>query len=764
MTTLEDQGFLTASQVISLEGAMEVSKELYSGIMRRNQLVSHINGHINPGLQTIIDNHETYTDYVVQDYDRNQFPEDLRYFDKNNIRASALYELLLTYIGHDWYEDFEGSVEELEEIREKQIVTRFGKRLDRNILVISKTGNIKTYVDAMGTLGSRAILAAKSVDRCTNLRDDFGSLDHNRNIAYVHETKQHLMPLFRLFKVPFYSDMEELVGDLETDIVQRQYAEDISMKNFVYDFDSDRRTDWREHLEWMVNFLTAHPDMPSTMGGKIGVLMHDLTDEHDLIITFLRQMGVGVENTPFGPEKDWKGEESWEMPTSPDLAFYATGIAISSSKYDEWSARRRKDPNSYLHIENLNIRSTIEEINDPMNKAEWSFSDLKESGLLRYAANPIVSMEEIMEILEWDIEGMLISVAEKLHNLQNPPLLQGGESNAAYQWKAAQEILSCIPLLEIGGLRSLAQYAEGKVNEFLYADLLEAEPWIREEYDRIVEFYGIYGGRIQRALNSIPLITPYTGVVAMNLKSFGSFLKKIYLQREEYKDEIKPSDIKIGDAIRCNIIFSGPNDIRGSITMDSLLGMYSILSEECLSSLNSSIPQMVFSNEHPLKGDPIVVRAPQEDYTSVSAYVLNSLNHRHKETNSFKGIQHYIKVVPKYPSDPSADSTIYIEVQAVSTTDHYNNTVGPESHLEYTLRDKFKMKTSQLDLQTFTEAVSQRVSHYRVSPRNAMYLSARSREELVKRGYCDESDLKRLRKPELAITDQKLLERLIFIG
>lgn len=766
LNALQSQGFLTQAQVLSLEGAIEVSKELYSGIKRRKQFVSHINGHINPGLKTIIDNHEVYTDYLMEDYPSDIPIEELRYFDKNNIRASALYEFLLTYIGHDWYEDFTGTYEELEEIRENQIIKRFGNRIDQNILVISKTGDMNKYREAMDDFGSRLVIGAKSVDRPTNLKDDFSSLDYERNAAYIAETREYLLPLFKKFDVPFYEDIEQLITDLEKDIEQREYAEDIAMKNFVYDFEDHRREDWKEHLEWMIEFLSQNPDMREIMGLKIAILMHDHTDRSQLIHRFLSQMGIDYGEDPFAMEGIAEEYEAPKPPTSPDLAFYATGIAIASSEYDKWSARRRRDPESYSYIEDPNIRARIHEINDRENKAEWNFNQLRESGLLRYIANPVVSMDEILEILEWDIEGMLISVAEKLHNLENPTKLSNGENNAAYQWKIAQELLFYTPLLEIGGLRSLAQHVEGKVNEFLYADILEEEPWIKEEYNRNVEFFEKYGNTIQRVMNSSALITPYTGVVTMNLKSFGSFLKKISLQREEYKGKIDPNKIKIGDAIRCNIIFSGPNDINEEVTMDDLFGMYGILAREFLEGLNKSIPEMTFTNSHPLGNNPIVVRSPEAMYHTISPALLPEMPHEHKSTKAFVGIQNYIMAVPKYTRKSSRDArgdTFYMELQAVSAQEHYDNIFGPESHLEYTLRDKFKMDTSTIDLKALTQGILERVYKYRISPRNAMYLSERSRRELVDRGYCKETDLDELIKPDSELTQEQVLQQLVFI-
>lgn len=706
---LSEEGYLTQNQVLSLREAMNMSKYIYSGIARREEYRTQLNGHINLGVLQITRNNEAYSSYtrlVIPTTDR-EFIEDMksqiRVFSEDYENTNGLYELLLTYIGHDWYEDFQGSEEELNFLK-YTVKQKFGERIHSNIETLSKVKGVdmNEYSDKLRSSNSRVVVAVKSIDRRKNLEDDFGGINWKRNRAYLAETKQSLLPIFEAYRVPFLSEFKSLVDDLEIDIYSREVVESVVKRMFIENENIERRrSDWREHKERMIEELKVRPELRGNMGIKLAILMHDDIGDINLTRSFLQHFDDIRSRLQSLDESYDIDFYKRVIEKSQELALFSVGIALSASKYDDWSVERRKDINSY-QVEDK-TREHIKEINE--SKVEWTFDQIRGCGLLFVTANPF-QPDKSMEILAYDIEGLLVASLEKLDNLQNPPKIKGnnneGGINSAYQWKTIQELALLLPLLEIGGFNSLVQYSNGKIYEYQYAQEIDLIPEIRRQYDEQVELFRRYEKLIQRLINSNPL-TPDSGVF-INIKSFGSVVRKVFEQMEEHGLGIE--EITIGDIIRATIIF------EEDLNVEKLGSRYD---EWYLKLRKMGVEvNMKFEHSHPLGKEPKIMRGPIDSNQEIDGYAMSYRRY-------FTSIQNYLKVVF---DELVKNNSMRLEIQAVTQEMHFENTFGRGSHLLYELQRKWGVMMDEDDLLNFIKNVLRRTYTYKISPFGSMILSA----------------------------------------
>jgi hypothetical protein len=458
-----------------------------------------------------------------------------------------------------------------------------------------------------------------------------------------------------------------------------------------------------EHAERMIDRMTRLGLRP-TVGMVGAIYFHDLIE---------RIYASGYD------KEELVGIVTSLAKSFPSKVAYSVGIALATHQL-EGDFRSLRDISNYRHLfDEKSVEESEQRINNIIDIYQghvfMNEDALRKASLLRVEPTPPAT-DKLLRILDTDIEALLILALEKIDNFSNPPYLDG-EPNAAYKWKAAQELLYLQPLLEIGGFTYLAQTVRGLALEFLYSDTEGLEKY-KTEYEAYQGYYMRNGALMVHEMRKTQTVDSTT-VIVSSLKEFGSYLEK--LSREKNENEV------IGDVMRFKVIFQ---------ESDRITNMYQVADflREFIARFSNDHPSTRMQIEHPRKADKgrsIYIRSIEKvpaDLLRIVPEAIGKVRRKVVKPGKFESIQAYFRVegLEEFPDG------MYFEIQFENVEQFENSLLGVDSHILYKLIEgKVLKRVTKKDV-AHLEDVFDRVAQYRISPKGRTYLSKKAYESLLK--------------------------------
>lgn len=721
---LVGSGEITEDQKYQIRFALEISSEIHTGAYRRDKFRPYLLGHVPPAVKLAIENRQELVDFIAAE----EIPLERVNRDQEHTEVSrqqVLTNLLLTVMGHDWYEELGKSEEKLgvqnsrlPGLREN-IAKALGIEIDSNIGLLTKPSmklfdhkkdRNAAYFDQLVNSGNRTVLVTKLIDRIVNHNDDFGvgvnEEDFERYKSYITETEENLLPWFVNYgPQQLVGRFASLLGELKTDVSENSdflFELEQNLSPLLQQERTDGTTRW-EHAQRMIDRMIGLGLRPTV--GMVGAIYF-----HDLIESIFTGGDDKVELV---------GIITNLAKSFSSKVAYSLGIALATNQL-EGDFRSLRDISNYRHLyDEKKVEESEQRINNIVDIYQGHIfmneESLKRASLLRVEPAPPAT-DKLLGILDTDIEALLILALEKIDNFNNPPI-QNGEPNAAYKWKSAQELLYLQPLLELGGFTYLAQIARGIALEFLYSDTKGMEKH-KERYEAYQEYYMRNGALMVQEMRRTQVVDSTT-VIVSSMKEFGSYLEK--LSREKNQNET------IGDIMRFKVIFQESNRITNVYQVADFL-------REFMSRFSNDHPGVTIQISHPRqsdKGRSIYIRSMEKvpvDILRIVPEASGKVRRKVVKPGRFESIQAYFKVegLEKFPEG------LYFEIQFENVEQYANSLLGVDSHILYKLIEGKVLDRVTKEDAAHLEEIFDRVTQYRISPKGRTYLSKKGYEGLFK--------------------------------
>lgn len=680
---LETRGELHPQHVNILKGMINLSQGYYGLARRRDEFRSTLIGHILPGVGFIVKNKER-----VLDYYRMRAIVKGEYTSDSEIQSQEyLFRTLALFIAHDWLEDARGEI--VDDIP-RQLAHLFGPEGESNELFASlwldlnaitkpaKNGNKDQNRDMEYAIqlreASDVVAMVKLIDRSINHFDDYGSIYSERAIRYINETNEYLIPFFKSkglehtsLYIGFVASIILLQLDLQASESVYSELEVKAKEEARLEKLYDKRPDAWRHVERMLAVLEGmHKELQikPTQGFRLAILIHDI-----------------VGNTLDGTsphDRNLYGRFNKLLEKNPKLVSYAIGVARSAHALEQISEELRVD--AIDNFTRRDVKGTMgrdgmqndvsprqkELLKKVYENEEITKDEFEEIRTLRPVTPP---PDKLIRALDQDIEGVVLLAIEKLDNIENPPEYD----KFGYTFRAASEILYFIvPLLQVGGMNTLAQTLRGKALEKLSSEenLVEAEK-IYDSYNRL---YNNFLPELAEDIYSLNIVTADTSITT-NRKAMGSIARSI--EKGEYEGTM-PDDI-----VRLRVVFP---DLSESELLRSTVSVLRELIANAVSQkyINQGVRALTIEHPDPNKrNNSVKFMGGFEDIGEheisglMDGIVSDDQLSVRPNKNNYRSINVKCKI-------EMADGTVkYIEVQLAKADWHFENSLGKAAHVLY---------------------------------------------------------------------------------